>query len=361
MAIEPLHCLFCLKQVDNNERSNYDCFNEHTAKRVSPDTTGSLLYSKFIKFVREYLKLEGDDNPLFSNNCSVSVGLSQFCVCCEYVISTICRLYSHLLEAQLRLSWKLGELGELLEGSEQRVSFKLWNVLIKLVGSQLSFKGGVVVEATHVKEFRGGLQGKCAQKGKGNLPSIIVERISVPIESFQRRSGVDGASSSVPWIAEIDDDGKTQDDEASFKRTTSTSKPVENDDDDIKVEMESVLGDYEGEDHYNEDCWGADVTDDNLNEDEDYEDYNVSGPGQSHPHRFRRITRRKRQRMQLKGWGDDGDDCSTIENNVDTESIKMENDSGSEVNFDSTSENDSGSDWSEGTTDRKKSKKPTTS
>ncbi|ODM93281.1 PR domain zinc finger protein 16 [Orchesella cincta] len=111
----------------------------------------------FWKFVQDYLKLS---NP---------VGVDDFdylCGKCEQVISSVCQLYLELRGIQLRLSWKLGELGKLLEGSRgsptpDEDDSKDEGAEVLLLVTEFGMGGD---SASHLAGVRNLLTKKCAQK-----------------------------------------------------------------------------------------------------------------------------------------------------------------------------------------------------
>ncbi|CAL8128957.1 unnamed protein product [Orchesella dallaii] len=264
VMMSPKFCFVCLKRVTDNSKNE-----DNNQKQLKTNSSSSSLYPKFFSFIYKYFKFgapaslsPNNDNPIFSNLSKTKETsendseehhlISLFCESCEGVISTICCLYSELLAAQLRLSWKLGELGELLEGAKNEVSDKLWNVLARSLAAQLTIDADKKVEISHVNELRNELMVKCAQQRELS-PKILVNPVANP-ESFQKRDRVGHESGRPIRSSELSltpDDfvGKTNC--INYSRinvqspTPSCSESVVDDDNRIKIEVESGLEEEE--------------------------------------------------------------------------------------------------------------------
>ncbi|CAL8121498.1 unnamed protein product [Orchesella dallaii] len=134
----------------------------------------------FWKFARDYLQFStvGQDHDAFiddehyigdrvsellDGDGDVKIKKS-FCTDCAKVINSICQLYLELLGVQLRLSWKLGELGKLFESC---------NVAVSSSSSSLS-------SSKQLDQVREQLITKCAQKAQEYSPRIINSPDSAP-------------------------------------------------------------------------------------------------------------------------------------------------------------------------------------
>jgi len=113
------------------------------------------LYKKFLQFTTDYLKIETATRFLEA----VISARSSFCVSCKQVVQNVCEYYLELVQAKLRLSTKLAQLGGLFEGSKSEDSpeqLKLMIENLKKLSDQLGVKGQVVT----VFELRSLLEAK---------------------------------------------------------------------------------------------------------------------------------------------------------------------------------------------------------
>ncbi|CAL8149224.1 unnamed protein product [Orchesella dallaii] len=104
-------CFVCLGDTRNNNL--FSSLHNHKQK-TSTDFDQFQLYVKFLQFAKNHLKIPSttlDPLLLITDN-----GGKIFCETCEKLVSHIIyNSYLELLQAQLRLSSKLGELGKLLQ------------------------------------------------------------------------------------------------------------------------------------------------------------------------------------------------------------------------------------------------------
>jgi len=73
------------------------------------------VYKNFLQFAKVYLKIP-------SAACfleAVTSARNSFCESCTGVVKNVCEFHVELVQAKLRLSAKLAELGDLLEGSKK--------------------------------------------------------------------------------------------------------------------------------------------------------------------------------------------------------------------------------------------------
>jgi len=66
--------------------------------------------NEFFNFVKQYFQLQLTDDE---------TELEVFCESCEVKVRNVCELYEQLCEMERRLSYKLGELGELINENQQ--------------------------------------------------------------------------------------------------------------------------------------------------------------------------------------------------------------------------------------------------
>jgi len=138
-------CLVCLRTFDKKQDD-------------LESSEGVPLLTKFLKIVENYLQVS---TVLTRRLLGISGGGEGeeyiFCEKCELaVVNPICQVYLELLSAQLRLSWELGQLGNLLENSQQSTSDKLRMMNLNALANQLGLDNVFDVE-----EFRKLLAQKC--------------------------------------------------------------------------------------------------------------------------------------------------------------------------------------------------------
>ncbi|CAL8068566.1 unnamed protein product [Orchesella dallaii] len=156
-------CFLCLKTIKRDSFQLQQLVGESETYLFSP---------VFSKLAQEYLGLEEE----------VAVGLSEvfknvsnFCEKCEFVIGSLCEMYLEHLGIQLRLRWKLSELGKLLESSKIGVSEKLESVIIHSLASQVDSS------VMNVNRLRSLLLEKCIKKDMTSLP--LADEIKVEVKS----------------------------------------------------------------------------------------------------------------------------------------------------------------------------------
>jgi len=138
-------CLVCLRTFDKRQ--------DHLES-----SKGVPLLTKFLKFVESHLQVSTVLTKRLSGISAGSEGEEYtFCEKCELaVVNPICQVYLELLSAQLRLSWELGQLGKLLENSEQTTSDKLRMLNLNTLANQVGLDS-----IDDVEEFRSMLSQKC--------------------------------------------------------------------------------------------------------------------------------------------------------------------------------------------------------
>jgi len=132
-------CLICLGTIDSEGEEEKNAIN----------CEGVPLYTRFFRFVENYLKLSTEQ--LLSMDKG---GNTVFCEKCELaVISPICQLYLNLLTTQLRLAWELGQMEKLVTESQRSTPNELRSMNMKVLSSQLGID--------NLEEFRTMLTEKC--------------------------------------------------------------------------------------------------------------------------------------------------------------------------------------------------------
>ncbi|CAL8137026.1 unnamed protein product [Orchesella dallaii] len=207
-------CLVCLNHFEKEPSS------------VSPPehNDNSLLLKRFLKFAQNYLQISSDTEEYFPK----SLERESFCEKCELaVISPICQVYQEFLSNQLRLSWELGQLGKLLDNSKQSTgSVESKFSKLKSLSLQLGFDGVSVMN-----EFRTLLTEKCKLKIKETLSLIPLQRCKTPTKPA---AAVRSSENSVTNLAEV------------------ATVPVSHDENNLKIEGESLYSDNEDEDDFSE-------------------------------------------------------------------------------------------------------------
>jgi len=119
---------------------------------------GPSLLTKFLKFAENYLQVStGMTKHLLGLSSGGEGEEYTFCEKCELaVVNPVCQVYLELLSAQLRLSWELGQMGKVLENSQQFTSHKLRTLNTQALANQLGLDN-----VADLEEFRMLLTQKC--------------------------------------------------------------------------------------------------------------------------------------------------------------------------------------------------------
>ncbi|CAL8128510.1 unnamed protein product [Orchesella dallaii] len=150
-------CFVCLKPFQNADRQRQSprrsTTSQKTRREKENDTVDySTLFQKFSRILTDYLQLSAADLQQLS-----SPKASVFCTSCSETINTICDVYNELRLVELRLSSKLGELGELM-----MVKPKLGALVNQLLLRQEEGTGS----SSYVEKLRNLVAFKCATKGR---------------------------------------------------------------------------------------------------------------------------------------------------------------------------------------------------
>lgn len=131
MWVDPV-CLICLKVIRNSGDSPTVCLTERES-----------LFKKFVALSERLLSLPESVLSVFHLVVFRDVTNRNACLCpdCEDVIRDACQLYQDLCAVQLKLGWRLKQLEESLESSNQ-LSSKLSSILEKRVAEQLDLPSG---------------------------------------------------------------------------------------------------------------------------------------------------------------------------------------------------------------------------
>lgn len=123
-------CLLCLKTFESSVFP-------------SPEVTSQTsLLGKFVLLSERHLNLPTSAVLRLKRLASRGSACIQFCSNCEYVVTASCREYQDLCAAQLKLDWRLKELGNVIEGSATNMSSKMSSLLHKKLAVQLGLDGG---------------------------------------------------------------------------------------------------------------------------------------------------------------------------------------------------------------------------
>ncbi|CAL8149215.1 unnamed protein product [Orchesella dallaii] len=130
------------------------------------------LLSSFWNFAKHYLRI--------STETLDRANRKAFCHSCGNIVDSICQLYSDLLALQLRLSSKLGDLGDLLNNSNLASSNKqLGHLLLWKIAKHLN-----ISKVAYLNDFRTSLLQKCEVKKNGSMPQVKVERLKLTDSGF---------------------------------------------------------------------------------------------------------------------------------------------------------------------------------
>ncbi|CAL8133337.1 unnamed protein product [Orchesella dallaii] len=158
-------CFICLKQFK---------FTKETEQLLESrgHTTPPQIYKKFITFATEYLQLAVADtnlsSPVEDGQCkdnsvggggdhNQSVKIELVCELCATEVSKVFKIYKELLEAEIRLSAKLEEVGNLIKESSVKSE--------KVVSSSLTFLlSGDKARIGKVEKLRSEIVLQCFQK-----------------------------------------------------------------------------------------------------------------------------------------------------------------------------------------------------
>ncbi|ODM87794.1 PR domain zinc finger protein 14, partial [Orchesella cincta] len=160
-------------------------------------------HSVFWKFAIEYLEIGKTEGEFCDSEPA------KLCECCEKTVDSISELYLELLGLELRISWKVGELGKLLQSSKS--------------------EGKTFYDDDDDHPFKKALAMKCHQKGKarqvfeherGSIPHVKktkeemesveeeMENVEEDMENVEEESDYDpGTESNVDESPSEDDEG----------------------------------------------------------------------------------------------------------------------------------------------------------
>lgn len=136
---EPMHKEPEIDEAPSTDPELYRRFFQFVCRHLRLSESGK----KFLRQAQEYEKKKGE--------C-----VQAFCEECSYLISEICDLYNELATVKLRLTFKLGLLGEILSRSTKKVSIKMVRTLMRAVSEQVNSPS-----VRQVDIFRRTLKKKC--------------------------------------------------------------------------------------------------------------------------------------------------------------------------------------------------------
>ncbi|CAL8118667.1 unnamed protein product [Orchesella dallaii] len=219
-------CFTCLRQfeISEKDKSKDDrCQQKRPKSRkrklgqtvpTNSEENQNEVFKKFVSFIRRYLGVTSEQSSILNleerngkkTKNLKDVKYSPFCDTCVEVIGNICDLYHELCAVQLRLSSRLGDLGELINYSKRKgMPDKQRKTNLKHLAEQLCTK-----EFSIVDELRCVIASKCESKGLGVCPGLCLNRI---LPSSSQPATEDIARNDVGTFVKMETDEAPLDDD----------------------------------------------------------------------------------------------------------------------------------------------------